>query len=108
LWKKISTSVENWDNLLIIGYKDGGLPRDFIFEVFSFIGPRNPYYQGNFGCGKLEIAESRNWPKPNLTLPGISGSLMKDDNRVRTLGVGGTNGRNMVKGPDFYSKEACF
>jgi len=75
LWKKNSTAVENWGNLLIIGYKTSVLPTDFISAGFSFIVPGNEYFQGNFGCGKLEMAEFRKWPKPHLTIPRVSGSL---------------------------------
>lgn len=75
LWKKLSTAVENWDNLLIIGHKISVPRTDFISTGYSFILARNEYFQGHFGCGKLEKSGFRKWPKPHLTIPQISGSL---------------------------------
>jgi hypothetical protein len=70
--------VENCGNLLIIGHKPWLLPMDFIYMGFSFIVPRNEYFQGNVNCGKLELQGFRNRPKPHLTFPRVSDSLVDE------------------------------
>jgi hypothetical protein len=78
MWKKISTGVENWGNLLIIGDKGAVLLTDFISAGFAFPLLGNEYFQGNCGCGKLGTSDFHNWRIPHLTIPRVSGSL---DNR---------------------------
>ncbi len=80
LWKKKSTAVEKWSNLLIIGHKALVGRTDFISMGYSFTLPRNEYFQGDFGCGKLEKSGFRKWPKPDLTIHKISASLTKTSN----------------------------
>jgi hypothetical protein len=73
LWKKISTIVDNVGNLLIIGRKRFKLRGVFRSTDFSPQSPRSEYLQGNYDCGKLQLAGIPNWPKPNLTTHRFSG-----------------------------------
>ena len=54
---------------------------------FSSIPPRIEYFQGNVGCGKLEMEEFRKRPIPNLTLPRYSGSLTSKVSDKRNVNV---------------------